>query len=153
MDDQRWMLWALEEARKASHAGEIPVGAVLVRGRRIAGSGYNQVESTGDPFAHAEMVAMRNAIEAGGRWVLQECTLYVTLEPCAMCVGAAILAKIPRLVFGAHEKKTGACESVFSIPNEPTLDHRLVAIGGIEAESCRQILQEFFKKKRGEKSG
>jgi tRNA(adenine34) deaminase len=142
------MLKALELAQQAAEAGEVPVGAFLVRGGKVAGTGYNQSERTGDPLAHAEMVAIREVLSAGGRWVLPDCTMYVTLEPCAMCVGAAILARIPRLVFGAYEPKTGACESLFSIPNEPALDHRMVVTGGVEEERCRDVLQEFFKRRR-----
>lgn len=147
-NDRHWMLKALELAQQAAEAGEVPVGALLVRGEQVAGSGYNQAEATGDPLAHAEIVAIRQVLGAGGRWLLPECTLYVTLEPCAMCVGAAILARIPRLVFGAHEPKTGACESLFSIPNEPALDHRMVVVGGVERRRCREIIQEFFRRRR-----
>ncbi|NIM19670.1 MAG: hypothetical protein GTO51_04745 [Candidatus Latescibacteria bacterium] len=149
-DDRFWMQQALGEARKAFQEGEVPVGAVLVRGGALVGRGRNRVETTGDPFAHAEIVAMRGVVEKYGRWELGECTLYVTLEPCTMCVGAAILARIPRLVFGAREERTGACESVFSIPNEPALGHNLIVTGGVEEESCRRILQEFFEIRREE---
>lgn len=147
-DDRFWMKRALEEAEKAFRLDEVPVGAVLVRSGKIVGKGFNQVESSGDPFAHAEMIAMRDVINKDGRRALQDCTMYVSLEPCVMCVGAVILARIPRLVFGAHEDKTGACESVLSIPNERVLARGLVVTGGIEAERSREILQEFFRIRR-----
>jgi tRNA(adenine34) deaminase len=147
-DDRHWMRRALELARQAADEGEVPVGAILVRAGELAGSGYNQVERTGDPLAHAEMLAFRQALSSGERRALQDCTLYVTLEPCTMCVGAAILARIPRLVFGTREPKTGACESLFSIPNEPALEHRMAVVGGVEADRCRELLQDFFKRRR-----
>ena len=147
-DDHHWMRRALDLARQAADAGEVPVGAVLVRGGELIGSGYNQVERTGDPLAHAEILAIREALSGSERWALRDSTLYVTLEPCTMCVGAAILARIPRLVFGAHEPKTGACESLFSIPNEPALGHRMAVLGGIEQDRCRELLKDFFKGKR-----
>ncbi len=141
---------ALEEAERAFQGGEVPVGALLVRGDEIVGAGHNRVEETGCPFEHAEIIAMREAAERFGWRALSECTLYVTLEPCVMCVGAAILARIPRIIFGAREPRTGACESIFSIPNEPHLGHRLTVTGSIEEASCRKILKEFFKRRRGE---
>ncbi|MFH1755761.1 MAG: tRNA adenosine(34) deaminase TadA [Candidatus Latescibacterota bacterium] len=151
-DDHFWMRRAFAEAQKAFGEGEVPVGAVLVRAGNVVAAGHNQVETSGDPFAHAEIVAMRHVVERAGRWVLQECTLYVTLEPCVMCVGAAVLARVPRLVFGAREEKTGACESAIAIPNDAALAANLVVTGGIEAERCKEILQEFFRKRRDEKN-
>jgi tRNA(adenine34) deaminase len=150
-DDRFWMRRALQEAEKAFRQGEVPVGAVLVRDGEVVGTGRNQVESTGDPFAHAEMVAMRDAVGKFGRWALPECTMYVSLEPCVMCIGAIILARIPRLVFGAREDKTGACESVVSIPNERAFAHGLVVTGGLEAERSSEFLQQFFRKRRAGK--
>jgi tRNA(adenine34) deaminase len=147
-DDGFWMQRALQEAERAFRKGEVPVGAVLVRAGRVAGTGYNQVETSGNPFAHAEMIAMQDVVGQFGRWALRECTMYVSLEPCVMCIGAVILARIPRLVFGARETKTGACESVISIPNERTLAHGLVVTGGVEAKRSGEILQEFFKTRR-----
>jgi tRNA(adenine34) deaminase len=151
-DDHFWMRKALEEAEMAFHQGEVPVGAILVRAGKVVGTGYNQVETTGDPLAHAEIIAMRDAIDKDGRWALRECVLYVSLEPCVMCVGAIILGRIPRVVFGAREEKTGACESVVSIPSEHSLARDLVVTGGIEAERSSELLQEFFRKKREEKN-
>jgi len=151
-DDRFWMEKALEQAEKAFRMGEVPVGAVLVRTGVIAGSGHNQVEASGDPFAHAELIAMREVLERDGRWALRECTMYVSLEPCVMCIGAVILARIPRLVFGAHEGKTGACESVLSIPNEHALAGELVVTGGVEAARSKEMLQEFFRTRRNEKN-
>lgn len=151
-DDHFWMRKALEEADAAFHKGEVPVGAILVRSGNVVGTGYNQVETSGDPLAHAEIIAIRDAIDKDGRWALRESTLYVTLEPCVMCIGAVILGRIPRVVFGAREEKTGACESVVSIPNEHSLAHNLVVTGGIEADRSSTLLQEFFRKRREEKN-
>lgn len=147
-DDAHWMRVALEEAERAFAAGEVPVGAVVVKRDRVVGRGHNRTEKTGYPFEHAEVVAMWDAIGETKERVLADCVLYSTIEPCVMCIGAAILARIPRVVFGAREPKTGACESVFSIPNEPALDHRVVVSGGVEAERCRDLMRRFFRMKR-----
>jgi tRNA(adenine34) deaminase len=132
-DDRHWMQCAIAEAENALANGEVPVGAVVVYKGEIVGKGHNRTEKTGFPFEHAEVVAMWDAVARHDRWVLGESALYVTLEPCVMCVGAAILARVPRIVFGAREPKTGACESVFSIPNEPRLDYKPAVIGGVDA--------------------
>jgi tRNA(adenine34) deaminase len=139
------MAHAIDEAGQALEKGEVPVGAVVVCGGRIVGRGRNRMEEKGFPFEHAEVVAMWDAVARHDRWILTEASLYVTLEPCVMCVGAMLLGRVPRLVFGAREPKTGACESILSIPNEPGLDHRMVVIGGIEAKRCGDLLQRFFK--------
>ena len=118
-DHRHWMLSALAEAKQAAEEGEVPVGAVLVSEGEVIGTGHNRTEQTGDPLAHAEMFAIRSGLKNKGRWPLRNSTLYVTLEPCAMCAGAAILARLPRLVFGVREEKTGACESVFSVKDRP----------------------------------
>lgn len=149
-NDSFWMTRALEEAEKALEAGEVPVGAVVVRNDVIIGAGHNRVEETGFPFEHAEVVAMWDGVQRFDRWVLGECSLYVTVEPCVMCVGAVILARIPRVVFGAREPKTGACESIFSIPTEPCLEHRMAVIGGVEGDRCRALLQDFFRSRRAD---
>ena len=147
-DDAHWMGKAIEEARRAFDAGEVPVGAVVVHRDRIVGRGHNRTEETGRPFEHAEVLAMWGAVGNLQRKTLENCILYSTVEPCVMCVGAAMLARIPRIVFGAREPKTGACESVFSIPNEPGLDHPIVVTGGVEAEQALALMQAFFRDRR-----
>lgn len=147
-DDTHWMGKAIEEARRAFDAGEVPVGAVVVHRDRIVGRGHNRTEETGRPFEHAEVLAMWEAVGNLQRKTLEDCILYSTVEPCVMCVGAAMLARIPRIVFGAREPKTGACESVFSIPNEPGLDHPIVVTGGVEAEQALALMQAFFRDRR-----
>jgi len=148
-DERYWMGLALAEAERALAAGEVPVGAVVVHGGDVVGRGHNRTEATGYPFEHAEVVALWDAVARIGAHGLAESVLYSTIEPCVMCIGAAILARVPRVVFGAREPKTGACESVFSIPNEPALGHRIVVTGGVEAERCREIMQRFFRERRG----
>ncbi len=139
---------ALAEAEKALAMNEVPVGAVVVRRGQVIGKGHNRVEQKGFPFEHAEVVAMWDAVAKSDRWALAESTLYVTVEPCVMCVGAALLARLPRLVYGAAEPKTGACESILAIPNEPRLEHRMAVLGGVEAERCRVLLQDAFRARR-----
>lgn len=146
--DKYYMRLAIQEAEKASEAGEVPVGAVLVHKNRILGRAHNQAELLKDPTAHAEMLALTQACEALGQQRLPDTTLYVTLEPCPMCVGAMILARIGRLVFGAREKKTGACGSVVHLLADGEWNHRFkIEEGLLEFESAA-LLQEFFKKKR-----
>jgi len=147
-DEAYWMGIALEEAQRAFDAGEVPVGAVVVHRDKVIGRGHNRTEQTGRPFEHAEVVAMWEAVGTLQRKTLEDCVLYSTIEPCVMCIGAAILARVPRVVFGAREPKTGACESVFSIPNEPGLDHPIVVTGGVEAERSKALMQAFFKGRR-----
>lgn len=139
---------ALEEARAAFDSGEVPVGAVVVHRNRIVGRGHNRTERTGRPFEHAEVVAMWEAVGALGRKTLDDCVLYCTVEPCVMCVGAALLARLPRLIFGVREPATGACESLFSIPNEPALEHSMVVTGGVEEDRARELMQAFFRERR-----
>ena len=148
-DNSHWMRAAIEEAERAPGHDDVPVGAVVVHEGMIVGSGHNRCEEKGIPFEHAEVVAMWNAVEARDKWVLTESTLFVTVEPCVMCVGAALLARIPRIVFGVREPKTGACESVLAIPSEPDLDHQITVIGGVEEARCRELVQEFFRRRRG----
>ena len=140
---------ALREAERGFEKGEVPVGAVVVLRGEIVGRGHNRTEEKWIPFEHAEIVAMWEAVGKVGAHALADAVLYSTIEPCVMCTGAALLARIPRVVFGAREPRTGACESVFSIPNEPSLDHRMVVIGGIEEERCRALMQRFFRDRRG----
>jgi tRNA(adenine34) deaminase len=147
-DDRHWMGEALAQAEKAYARGEVPVGAVVVLGGEIVGRGHNRTEEKGYPFEHAEVVALWEAVGKVGAPALTEAVLYSTIEPCVMCIGAALLARVPKVIFGAREPKTGACESVFSIPNEPSLDHRMVVIGGVEADRCRELMQRFFGERR-----
>jgi tRNA(adenine34) deaminase len=147
-NDRFWMQKALEEAEQALLEGEVPVGAVIVRAGEIVGRGRNRTEKTGVPFEHAEIVAMRDAAARHDRWILAESAVYVTVEPCVMCVGAMLLARVPKVVFGAREPKTGACESVMSIPNENGLEHRIAVVGGVESERCAELLQSFFRIQR-----
>ncbi|MEE9268953.1 MAG: nucleoside deaminase [Candidatus Krumholzibacteria bacterium] len=146
--DRRWMEQAIAEAQSAADNGEVPVGAVVVHRGEVVGRGHNRVEQTGYPFEHAEVVALWDAVARRDRWVLTDASLYVTVEPCVMCVGALLLARVPRVVFGTREPKTGACESVLAIPNEPRLEHRIAVIGGVEERRCRELLQDFFRKQR-----
>lgn len=146
--ERRWMELALEQAGLALAAGEVPIGAVVVHEGVVVGRGHNRTEQTGYPFEHAEVVAMWDAVGNIGARGLAESVLVSTIEPCVMCIGAAILARVPRVVFGAREPRTGACESVFSIPNDPGLDHRIVVTGGVEAQRCRELMQNFFRDQR-----
>lgn len=148
VDDRTFMLAALEQARAAQSAGEVPVGAVVVRDGDIIGAGFNAPISRHDPSAHAEMQALRAAGQALGNYRLPGCELYVTLEPCAMCVGAMLHARIARLVYGAADPKTGACGSVLDLFSEPRLNHHATVTAGIMAEECGALLREFFAGKR-----
>jgi tRNA(adenine34) deaminase len=144
-DDERWMESALREAEQALKRKEVPIGAVIVHNSRIIGRGYNQIESLQDPTAHAEMIAITAAAGGLGNRRLEECTLYVTLEPCAMCAGAIVLARIPRMVFGAFDPKAGACGTLYNIVQDDRLNHRVDLAGGILAERCGGLLSEFFQ--------
>lgn len=146
--DEYWMDQALREAERAYRQDEVPVGAVVVHENRIIGRGYNQVETLGDPTAHAEMIAITSAVGTLGIKWLYGATLYVTLEPCAMCAGALVLARLDRLVLGTKDPKSGACLSLYSIPNDQRLNHRLLIEFGVREEACALLLKEFFKKKR-----
>jgi tRNA(adenine34) deaminase len=146
--EARWMRLALEEAEAAFHAGEVPIGAVVVLGDDVVGRGHNRTGQSGQPFEHAEMRALWDATKAVGARALEQAVLYSTIEPCVMCIGAVILARLPRVVFGAREPRTGACESIFSIPNEPRLMQRIVVIGGVEEAKCRELMQRFFEQRR-----
>jgi tRNA(adenine34) deaminase len=140
---------ALDEARLAAEAGEVPIGAVVVRAGEIVARGQNRVLRDVDPTAHAEMVALRAAAEAVGNYRLNGCTLYVTLEPCAMCAGAMIHARLDRLVFAAADPKAGAAGSVLAVLNHPQLNHQMVVEQGIFAEEAGELLRSFFRKRRG----
>ncbi|HET6637185.1 MAG TPA: tRNA adenosine(34) deaminase TadA [Gemmatimonadota bacterium] len=144
-----WMEAALEEARAALDAGEVPVGAVAVRDGAIVGRGRNRTVTLQDPTAHAEMIALREAAAELGSWRLIGVSLYVTLEPCAMCSGACVLARIDRLVYGAADPKAGMSGSLASIPTDPRLNHRVEIVGGILAADCGALLKDFFRARRG----
>jgi tRNA(adenine34) deaminase len=139
---------ALAEAKAAFATGEVPVGAVIIYGGEIIGRGHNRVETTGDPVAHAEMIALRGALKHINGKRLAGSTLYVTLEPCPMCAFAAMLYRIKTIVFGASDPKFGGCGSVVNIPSEKPFNHRPEVIGGILEEECAALLQRFFEDKR-----
>jgi tRNA(adenine34) deaminase len=145
-----FMRAALEEARKGLDAGEVPVGAVVVLGGEIVGRGFNQPIGSHDPTAHAEIVAIRTAARALGNYRLVGATLYVTIEPCLMCVGAMVHARVGTLVFGAPEPKAGAVVSSCRAQELPSLNHRIEVIGGVLEEDCRAVIQEFFRTRRGQ---
>jgi tRNA(adenine34) deaminase len=147
-DHDVWMEAALAEARAAGDAGEVPVGAVVVLEGKVAGLGRNQPIGTHDPTAHAEIVAMRDAAARLGNYRLTGATLYVTIEPCLMCVGAMIHARIETVVYGAPEPKAGALESTQRAHEHPALNHRLVVVSGVRAAECRELVQQFFKSRR-----
>jgi tRNA(adenine34) deaminase len=147
-DDAAWMEGALAEARRAAELGEVPVGAVVVRGGKIVGRGHNRREVDGDPLAHAEMVALRAASAAIGGWRLQGATMYVTLEPCAMCSGALVLSRVDRLVFGARDPKAGFCGSLGNLVADPRLNHRIQVVEGVGGEEAARLLRSFFGRLR-----
>ena len=152
-EDERWMESALREAEQAKKRKEVPVGAVVVQNGRIIGKGYNQIESLQDPTAHAEMIAITAAAAGLGSRRFEGCAMYVTLEPCAMCAGAIVLARIPRLVFGAFDPKAGACGTLFNIVQDKRLNHQVELVGGISAERCGSLLSEFFAAMREKGNG
>jgi tRNA(adenine34) deaminase len=146
--DVDFMHRAIELAERAHEQDEVPVGALLVIGGIVVGEGWNRPIVTHDPTAHAEIVALRAAAAGRQNYRLATSTLYVTLEPCAMCVGAAINARVARIVFGAWDQKAGACGSVFDLPREPRLAHRVDVFGGVLAEECGALLRRFFEARR-----
>jgi tRNA(adenine34) deaminase len=146
--DESLMQAALEEARAAAEAGEVPVGAVAVIGGEIVARGQNRVLRDVDPTAHAEIVAMRAAARAIGNYRLVDCELYVTLEPCAMCAGAMIHARLGRLIYGAADPKAGAAGSVLEVVNHPKLNHQMLVTPGVLAEECGELLRGFFRERR-----
>ena len=148
MSDSTWMQDALGLARDAATAGEVPVGAVVVRDGVVVGRGYNQPISRHDPSAHAEVMALRDAAQHLENYRLSGCELFVTLEPCCMCVGAIMHARIARVVFGAADPKTGACGSVVNLLAEPRLNHHAEVSGGVLAAEASVLLQEFFARRR-----
>lgn len=146
--DLTFMRIALEEAAKASDVGEVPIAALIVQDSRVLARTHNYRELWQDPTAHAEVIAIRAAATALGTWRLTDTTLYVTLEPCAMCIGAIVLARVSRVVFGAWDPKAGACGSVFNLPSEPKLNHRVAVTGGILEQESQALIQKFFKELR-----
>ena len=143
-----YMRQALGEAKQAILEEEVPIGAVIVRGEQVIASAHNQREQLKDPTAHAEMIAITQAATAVGGWRLEECTLYVTLEPCIMCSGAILQARIPLVVFGATDPKAGAVDSLFHLLSDPRLNHRCQVIPGVMAAECGEILTKFFQAQR-----
>jgi tRNA(adenine34) deaminase len=146
--DEQFMSAALELARRAGDAGEVPVGAVAVREGRIAGTGSNSPIGRNDPTAHAEMLALREAAQSMSNYRLEDVTLYVTLEPCVMCAGALVQARVRRLVFGARDLRFGGVRSKFRLADSEMLNHRVEVVEGVLAAECMELLQEFFRTRR-----
>ena len=146
--DRQFMQQALDQAKLAAIAGEVPVGAVLVRDGQVISTGFNQPITNSDPSAHAEMMALRAAAQTEANYRLPGTTLYVTLEPCTMCAGTMLHARIDRVVFGASDPKTGAAGSVLNIFSEKRINHQTQVEGGIMGEECGQVLRDFFKERR-----
>jgi tRNA(adenine34) deaminase len=142
--DEQWMQAAIGEARLAEAEGEVPVGAVIIHEGQIIGRGRNQRESTQDPTAHAEMIALREAADALGSWRLIDTTLYVTLEPCPMCAGALVNARVPRVVWGCDDPKAGATQTLYTIGSDARLNHRFECVPGVLREACGTLLSDFF---------
>ena len=146
--DLTFMRMALEEAARAPAVGEVPIAALIVQDSQILAQAHNCRELWQDPTAHAEIIAIRAAATVLGTWRLTDTTLYVTVEPCTMCIGAIILARIPRVVFGAWDPKAGACGSVFDLTNEPRLNHRIEVLGGLLEQESQTLIQQFFRQLR-----
>ncbi len=147
-NDRYWMTFALKEAEKAMEKGEMPVGAIIVHSNIIVGKGYNLRETLRDPTAHAEILAITSAAASLESWRLEDCTLYVTLEPCPMCAGAILNARIPRVVFGSYDKAAGMCGSIDNLCDKNLLNHRAVVKGGVMEEQCKSLLDTFFQMMR-----
>lgn len=146
--DEHWMRLALDQAHRAYDVREVPVGAVIVQNGQIVAEAYNQRETLNDPTAHAEMIALTQAAESLGSWRLLDCTLYVTLEPCPMCAGAIVQARLPRVVYGTTDPKAGACHTLYQITSDPRLNHQALITAGVLQAECRQLLQDFFAEQR-----
>lgn len=151
MSDEFYMSRALELARAAEQIGEVPIGAVLVHENEIVAEAFNEKESTVNPLGHAELLAIHRASQKLGRWRLENCTLYVTLEPCVMCAGAIVQSRIARVVYGAVDKKAGAVESLYQILGDQRLNHRPAICSGVLGQPCGEILSKFFQTKRDKK--
>jgi tRNA(adenine34) deaminase len=149
-EDQRYMRVAIEAAGIAEDNGDVPIGAVIVYENRIIAKAYNQRQQLQDPTAHAEIIALTQAASFLESWRLQNCTVYVTLEPCPMCAGALVLSRMDRLVYGCKDPKAGACGSLYNIVEDGRLNHRLEVTAGVLEEDCRQQLQNFFERRRNE---
>jgi tRNA(adenine34) deaminase len=147
-DDRLWMARAIEQARLAEARGEVPVGAVIVRGGALLAEGHNLTVTRSDPTAHAEVVAIRKAAARQGDWRLEQATLYCTLEPCTLCCGAIVLARVPRVVYGARDPKAGMAETLGNLLQDARLNHRSEVVGGVSAETCQTLLQRFFRARR-----
>ncbi len=145
---EHFMKLALEEAEQASREDEVPIAAVIVYEDRVIARAHNQREQLRDPTAHAEMIAITQAAEARGSWRLDGCTLYVTLEPCPMCAGAIVQARIPTVVYGATDPKAGAVHTLYNLLDDPRLNHRCLIVSGVLAEACGEILSRFFQQQR-----
>ncbi|MBW8000883.1 MAG: tRNA adenosine(34) deaminase TadA [Planctomycetes bacterium] len=148
--DEKFMQAAITQAYIAEENGDVPIGAVIVKDNQIIGKGYNQREQLQDPTAHAEIIALTAASAAVQSWRLHDCTIYVTLEPCTMCAGALVLARIDRLVYGCDDKKTGAVKSLYNIPTDERLNHIVEVTPDVLANDCSKILSDFFAKRRKE---
>lgn len=144
------MRMAIDQAYIAEENGDVPIGTVIVYENRVIAKAHNQRQLLNDPTAHAEMIALTQASEAVGNWRLHGCTIYVTLEPCPMCAGALVLARVDRLVFGTEDPKTGACGSLYNIVQDGRLNHRLEVVSGVLQEDCKFQLQAFFQRRRNE---
>ena len=150
-DDAYWMGMAIREARKAGARAEVPIGAVIVKGDTVVAAGYNQREGKQDPAAHAELIAIRKAARKLGNWRLTGTTLYVTLEPCIMCMGAILLSRIERVVFGCHDPKGGAAGSLYDLSNDSRLNHSIMLAAGVRGGECSALLSDFFAVLRTQK--
>ena len=146
--DATWMAEALAEARKAADEGEVPIGAVVVHGGQVVGRGRNARETRRDPTAHAEVLALQEAARTLGRWRLTGATVYATLEPCPMCAGALVNARVDRLVYAVPDPKAGAAGTLFDVPRDPRLNHRVEVTAGVLAEECGELLTSFFRSRR-----
>jgi len=150
--DELWMYEAIEEANKAEQIGEVPIGAIIVKDGTIIGRGYNLRETTHDPTAHAEIVAIKEACEQLGAWRLLDCTLYVTLEPCPMCAGAIVQSRIKRVVYGTHDPKAGCAGTLMNLLQEPRFNHETELTSGVLQPECAALLTQFFRKLRNKHS-
>jgi tRNA(adenine34) deaminase len=148
MADEQYMKIAIDQARIAEENGDVPIGAVIVHSHQIIAKACNQREQLQDPTAHAEIIALTQAAAALENWHLNDCTIYVTLEPCCMCAGALVLARIDRLVYGCDDPKTGAVKTLYNIPQDPRLNHRVEVTSGVLANECAQLLKSFFLLRR-----
>lgn len=148
--DEHYMLEAIKAAEIAEENGDVPIGAVVVYENQVIGRAYNQREQLNDPTAHAEIIALTQAAAFIESWRLHGCTIYVTLEPCAMCAGALVLGRLDRLVYGCDDPKAGACKSLYNIVQDERLNHRLEVTSGVLADECGELLQRFFRRRRSD---